>query len=695
MIDYRPLNTARNEIRLLSILPPPNNSSVATKLSQEPICCRLEHVSLDDFCYEYKSYQSNLPPDTTRDEERKAWENKFKPTRALHSHPRGPGGLFKTFVGGFLSDSDEDDEDESPQVEPPPRFNWGDFNALSYTWGDEHPTCNITINDQVVEVRENLAMALRVFREAQDKRLKEKIWVDAVCINQQDIKERNAQIKRMKDIYSLARNVVVWLGNEADQSSELVDFMVGIHLQCVEDQSKVSRALTENGDVDIYLKALKRFLSRPYWHRLWIIQELAMGREDTPIVCGQRIVPWMMVTNVAKLILENCALRWLLISREEIPRGGIPSLDLQHIGILQKLHQVPQRQEAIDVDRLETLLRLAQTSDAKDKKDKVYGIMGLLDRQISERIDPEYADSKSLLSVYIDLIKALIESTGDLSFIFRFGQPDLDANWPTWVPDLRAGLKRNVGSDILGKCASGESSANIRIIPTGPYLCCQGFLVDFIEEKCCPTPTRSRNPRKVFPNSCEYGNRYALALSLWKTLCLGIGCDGLEDLEETPLSIPWFDGSDLEHAVPDEWARQGWSTVYQTLGLYPHILTFRSKFKDFKIRGTFLRDFFPQKIGRCKYSRDIEQQLHFFAMTNSGRNLVGTSNGFLGLAPANARQGDYVYILLGCNVPVILRLTGGGSFKVIGECYIQGLMDGEAMNCLGHGGYSVGEVMLC
>jgi hypothetical protein len=201
--------------------------------------------------------------------------------------------------------------------------------------------------------------------------------------------------------------------------------------------------------------------------------------------------------------------------------------------------------------------------------------------------------------------------------------------------------------------------------------------VDFIEENCCPVPSRSRENRGVLPRHSEYGIQHLLALSLWKTLCLGVGCDGLDDLREAPQHFLdlWLP---LDDEAADDWARYGWSEVYQTFAIYPHLLGFREDARDVKIRRVALREFFPQKIARCKHSRGIVQQLQFFAVTASGRKLVGTSNGFLGIAPLAARHGDLVYILLGCNLPVILRGTGRGSFKLIGECYVQGLMNGES-----------------
>jgi hypothetical protein len=78
------------------------------------------------------------------------------------------------------------------------RFTWGDYIAISYMWGSPEDTKTITINGMPVTVGENLTIALDYFRFS----LVDKIWINAVCINQDDINERNTQVLRIRDIFS-------------------------------------------------------------------------------------------------------------------------------------------------------------------------------------------------------------------------------------------------------------------------------------------------------------------------------------------------------------------------------------------------------------------------------------------------------------------------------------------------------------
>lgn len=112
------------------------------------------------------------------------------------------------------------------------------FSALSYTWGDEPTSKFVLIDGKRLGIKPNLDAALHEFRrmpvefETADTDEKSKgkfpalknlgnslIWIDAICINQRSIDERNSQVKLMKEIYKKAKGLVVWLGTESPDSS--------------------------------------------------------------------------------------------------------------------------------------------------------------------------------------------------------------------------------------------------------------------------------------------------------------------------------------------------------------------------------------------------------------------------------------------------------------------------------------------
>lgn len=103
------------------------------------------------------------------------------------------------------------------------------FTALSYMWGDPHITENITLNDRNFAVTTNLAAALGYVHHHWATQLPSRdsksfrLWVDAICINQQDVAERNAQVPLMCAIYSSAELVISWLGHSDDRVCLAID----------------------------------------------------------------------------------------------------------------------------------------------------------------------------------------------------------------------------------------------------------------------------------------------------------------------------------------------------------------------------------------------------------------------------------------------------------------------------------------
>jgi hypothetical protein len=156
------------------------------------------------------------------------------------------------------------------------------YEALSYVWGPENVVQPIVINGCTVHVRQNLWLAMQHLRSDTEVWV---LWIDATCINQQNIRERNHQVNQMGMIYHQATRVIVWLGL-SDADSKLA-------FEILSSPAKWSAYLgTPNAydpmkrlERDNQLKAISSFLARDYWTRLWIIQEFVMAR-DFVLICG-------------------------------------------------------------------------------------------------------------------------------------------------------------------------------------------------------------------------------------------------------------------------------------------------------------------------------------------------------------------------------------------------------------------------
>ena len=132
------------------------------------------------------------------------------------------------------------------------------YDALSYVWGKSDETRLIFIDKHDLLVTPNLHEALLHLRYCSIERI---IWIDAVCINQKDTKEKERQIRFMGKIYGQANRVVVWLGEAADNSDQALEeirYLAG---------GKVS---TNSSNKETIQKAILALLRRPWFRRIWV-----------------------------------------------------------------------------------------------------------------------------------------------------------------------------------------------------------------------------------------------------------------------------------------------------------------------------------------------------------------------------------------------------------------------------------------
>lgn len=165
--------------------------------------------------------------------------------------------------------------------------------------------------------------------------------------------------------------------------------------------------------------------------------------------------------------------------------------------------------------------------------------------------------------------------------------------------------------------------------------------------------------------------------------------------------MPWLgedNDSDYEthhNQILDEMVSQGWGSRFLTGGIATFDM-FRHKNSEFSIGGRRFKDYFPKSVVACP---ENASQLEFsIAIANlMGRRLMTTTSGHIGLAPDNAFPGDKIFVIVGCSMPTILRRdsTDNRYHRVVGECYVDGFMTGEAMTALDNGKYQLQDLVLC
>ena len=680
---YSLLNEDEDEVRLITILP------YVARLSL--VECTLEILSLKALTAEYRDFSS---------------ASNYKGRKQVVEWTNMKNVQSSTSANDIVLDKHNPDHQSH-------RFTWGDYAALSYVWGDPADTKAIILNGAVVRVQRNLEAVLRTLSSRAEFHGNYRLWVDAICINQNDMKEKSRQILKMRTVYGNASEVVAWLGEEVDDSSKAFDLLQVFNDARTKDCGQLlEERLREDHE---YLgfggwKALHELMHREYWFRLWIIQEVVLGSSAGVVCCGNRVIPWKTFCQGIGFLFEYL---WTVkdpIFAWEARRGsltenaawGTTSLHL----VFRDLWVLSRNEEDAGNDHLSfgQLLDLGKSGKSQDKRDKVYGLIGMMDPLVAESVIPDYTFAPS--KVYAAIAKTFISVHGNLEAI-REGNPWGKTRSPSWAADwtwngrirfaritayINGPFWRPKGLPpdyrlALPYSASGEKPMEACFSDDGLYLTCRGFLVDEVdglsarEDGYFAWAERTIHQPKSEKNA--YGSSEGVIEALYRTLVLDRVAGGVRASQRHAaiLTMP----SEFWKAVP-QFRRLGWTWLSNQEGYYFRWSGWRLANSDMTVLGKRLDEYFSEMIPQDANEYDHTEAYSCNNRTGQGRRFITTMNGYIGWGPDNmydndqnqVQPGDKIAILFGCSTPIVVR-PQGGYFQVLGEAYIHGLMDGEAI----------------
>ncbi|KAF2176770.1 hypothetical protein K469DRAFT_645244 [Zopfia rhizophila CBS 207.26] len=232
------------------------------------------------------------------------------------------------------------------------------YEAISYVWGDPNKTLPILIDGHHFNVTVNLLAALSHLRYRSFERI---IWVDAICINQEDVQERGHQIQSMAKIYGQANRVIVWLGETENDSDRALE-----EIRVAPGQYSMNSL---NGEV--VLRAILALLQRPWFRRIWIIQEVAAAR-NILIICGSAEI------DGYAFCLGVESLKGMYKARPEIwgPIGPVTYLIRESV-FRPKYQTGRSGRVSLDICPLSELIDMYHTREATVRHDKVYALLGM------------------------------------------------------------------------------------------------------------------------------------------------------------------------------------------------------------------------------------------------------------------------------------------------------------------------------
>jgi len=558
------------------------------------------------------------------------------------------------------------------------------FKALSYTWGNPTTKHFILCESKAIGVTCNLWSALRRLRHETEERV---LWIDALCINQEDDAERSSQVALMNRIYRDVQ-VLIWLGDEdthtwealtlAHQLAKLADGEWNLHQATPSKQAHLDEMLSTHRLPPAKhpsWKYLEEILWNPWFFRAWIIQEIVFAKTLT-IMIGSFSVPWQTF-ELATEFIGNITQR----QNQKIYIGTGLDIDTSPFTNLNELRASLLQSRGAS---LENLLVLTNASRASLPVDKVYALQGLVPEADPVTIMPDY--SSTVEQVFMMVAQSLLHDSLDV--LSQVGGPWLrqHTSLPTWVPDwstpFRAKPFLYCGVPRTSFRACGNTTHNISFSSNGHKLGTKGILIDKIKIVGSPFLANKKGNKTSFLN---YATKPLDHLSPRHTLLHKLFFLGhfrkWETLVQSLRSYPTNEGVNSAFArtlIADadiSTENHSLSSTVNVEEVYNHFrylqLKFIAEIYNIKMKWPKWDDAVVRATGR--YITALEEAAW-------GRALFITERGYIGLGPLSTFKGDDVAVLYGAKTPYILLSQGRESdgFHLLGETYIHGLMEGEA-----------------
>jgi hypothetical protein len=528
------------------------------------------------------------------------------------------------------------------------------YNALSYVWGKDRQDRLIKIDGNDFYVAPNLETALRNIRTLGNFCL----WVDAISINQRDDLEKNVQVQLMNEIYFSADEVVIWLGEATPRSTLAIKHLNSLIIQLPDGRTAINRTypVKDPRYAAAWTALGQDLMKRPWWKRMWVIQEIALAKRAF-VLCGQDILVFEKLAMGCDMAFHNDL--HIFYGDED---GFLTYWNLKH---QQNYRQKKTRGEPL---HLHELLVNNVSCSATDPRDIVFSLMGLAtDIEDAEDLIPEYSDKTLVERLYTNLVKFHVRKYNTLDMICCSVHPRIHDKLPSWVPDWPSlkkttslsfvDLTTEVQDNVYCYGASGSSTPRSDVFASDQkVLNVSSILVDKIASTAVPFDEAAQCDEVLISWHEFVSQHFGSTKKTYIT-----GGDVLEAYNRTICADRARSG---QRAVKGQ---RGFEAIWIKAEDIPR--TFRAGI-PFTFQDAL--DIDPEVLRR----QWIEDSLQAISLRAMRRKLFITEQGLIGLGPISAEKGDDVTIVLGCNVPVILR-QDKDQWRFIGESFVCGIMDGE------------------
>lgn len=545
------------------------------------------------------------------------------------------------------------------------------FKTISYVWGSSNKDQVISVDGKPLNITTSLRNCLWQTRDPYEPVA---LWADAICINQNDEKEKGRQVALMGQIYAKSQQTLICLGLDAEDRQSASD-LAGIVGEVEVMMDEVFEDPNFSWDWDsfpypfdddpiIFDKRWHSFgelAAQPWFERGWVVQEAALSPDVIMLWAGEEIRFRSLVRADMFLIQRVYPLN---------PEFSVMAISDLFSNIHNNQHPKEARtfwpEEAHDqFDPMTSveILDYARQLSLTDSRDRIYAFMALkTSDETMATIQPNYGKDVSHLDIYQDFAIKYLEMTSDLD-ILRYVMHKEEENsprssavasarihpLPSWVPRWDCG---GLGSynitfvthrDRKIACIDGEdvnsSDFSIPVVEGRPVLRVRAIILDSIKY----VSETLENYHNV--GSARGSGAVTQVVSLWKNLAPHL--DKYPGPHRRDSSLAFLVALNLGHYIGD------WDDYYKNLHEFARRLQSDQP-------SAYVQDLAMQKIALS------------FCDTSSHRRFILLGRGYFGTAPELTREGDVCAIISGTRVPFVLRKVAGkqDQYSVVGPVFI-------------------------
>jgi hypothetical protein len=583
------------------------------------------------------------------------------------------------------------------------------YRALSYVWGTDQRTQDLMTPDGVLGITFALNKALRGLRHKNKAIM---LWVDAICINQKDNKEKAQQIRLLPEIFQAAASTYAFLEG-CKGSDAAIEMLMQVRAKAaVDEKSKPGTYITDeteselgndsetdsgestetdagtssvDGPIaedwpedlprvpaswndrciphldDAIWTSVREVFALSWFRRVWIIQEI-VAAPNVKIICGKWVIDWNDLHLAVEIIDRQVQLSDIDFS--DLKSNWEPFLSL-----------ATQREWEARHHRWSLIMLLENFRYAEStlSRDRLFALLGLASDGNEAEFEPDY--DSPLEDIVLKFARVFIRQGRGMQLLYHGGLSHQSHRFPSWIPDWtvrRPSSLHDSSEGSISFAASGPQHAKIKCSPGTDELIVEGYAVDVIE-----SISVSSNVEQ------EWEQYFKEVDSMVDSAVLHLVRDSRQDLRwKVPIAGVLYPKEAVFGGV-------GLQSSYTALRNY---INGNQKEKEIETNGFSVNGdhstAYAKALGQMAADTFQKQSRSYIAAlqdTLYGWRFVLTKLGYVGVVPNMARSGNVIAILKGGRVPFILQESEArpGAFRLVGGCYVHCMMNGEGLSLPG------------